>query len=106
MNRLERSHPEVDDVRDHLPGRRDDTRAAARAGHRAHLPVRVEHQRGRHGREHALVRGDGVRLALNQAVEIGHARLARKIVHLDRDRSIGRVAARVQHVHSHGGSER
>jgi pimeloyl-ACP methyl ester carboxylesterase len=49
-------HAEVEHVRDYLPGRGDDARAAARAGDDAHATFWIENQRRRYRREPALAR--------------------------------------------------
>ena len=59
----------------------DDAAAAGCAQHHHRLAVLADNRRA-HRRQRSFARGDGIGLALYQAIQVGHAGLGREVVHL------------------------
>ena len=78
----------IDNVQYHLHGGGNDGAAARRAGDQQRLVV-FHHNRGSHGTEHALAWLNGVGLATNYPIVVGHIVFGREVVHLVVEKKTG-----------------
>src|SRR5438309_952847 len=81
-DRLRERHAVVHHVHDDLIHAVDDGRPARRPEHHEQPAVASQHDRRRHRRQHALVRRDGVGVALDQAIHVRLSRRGGEVVHL------------------------
>src|SRR6266850_4189980 len=81
-DRIRETHLLIEHVENDLGDARDDRRTAGCAHDHLQTARAVEHDRGRHGRQHPLVAGNGVGYPLHQPVHVRLARRRREVVHL------------------------
>src|SRR6266852_6648710 len=81
-NRVREAHLLIEHVKDDLRNTRDDRRTAGRADDHLQIARTIQHDRGRHRRQHPLVAGHGVSFALDEPVHVRLARRGREVVHL------------------------